>query len=126
MTAAEASVKEGGVIIMISSCSDGHGGEEFFRQMSLDTADTEKEILSRGRGETLPDQWMTQILIRILNRASVILISEAPDEMIEKMHMIPAHSLEDAMKKAKAVLKNENPTVTAIPDGVAVMVVENK
>ena len=36
--------------------------------------------------------------------------------------MIPAESLEDAMRKAKEILKNDNPTITAIPDGVAVMV----
>lgn len=124
MTAAEASVKEGGVIIMLSSCTDGHGGEEFYRQMTLDTAATEKEILSRGRGETLPDQWMTQILIRILNRAKVILVSEAPEKMVKDMHMIPAHSIGEALTLAKTILKNEHPTVTAIPDGVSVMVVE--
>ncbi|MBR2466543.1 MAG: nickel-dependent lactate racemase [Clostridia bacterium] len=124
MTAAEASVNEGGVIIMLSSCADGHGGEEFYRQMTLDTAATEKEILSRGRGETLPDQWMTQILIRILKRAKVILVSEAPEKMVRDMHMIPAHSIAEALALAKDILGNERPTVTAIPDGVSVMVVE--
>ncbi len=123
MTAAEASVKEGGVIIMLSSATDGHGGEEFFRQMCRDTKTTEAEILSRGRGETLPDQWQTQILLRILSRARVIFVSEAPDEMIEKMHMTPAHSLEEAMAKAKSLLGTQKPSVTAIPDGVSVMVV---
>ena len=123
MTAAEASVKEGGVIIMLSSCTDGHGGEAFYRQMSLDTAATEKEILSRGRGETLPDQWMTQILIRIQNRASVILISDAPDQMIKDMHMTPAHSIGEALYLAKKMLGKTDPTITAIPDGVSVMVV---
>ena len=124
MTAAEATVNEGGVIIMLASCLDGHGGEEFYRQMTLDTEKTEKEILSRGRGETLPDQWMTQILIRILNRATVILVSEAPDGMVRDMHMLPAHSIAEAMQIAKGVLKSEHPTVTAIPDGVSVMVVK--
>lgn len=124
MTAAEATVNEGGVIIMLASCLDGHGGEEFYRQMTLDTEKTEKEILARGRGETLPDQWMTQILIRILNRATVILVSEAPDDMVRDMHILPAHSISEAMQIAKGVLKCEHPTVTAIPDGVSVMVVK--
>ncbi len=124
MTAAEATVKEGGVIIMLSSSTDGHGGEEFFRQMSADTKETEAEILSRGRNETLPDQWQTQILLRILSRAKVIFVSEAPDEMIEKMHMIPAHSIEEAMKTAKAILGKEKPEVAAIPDGVSLVVMK--
>ena len=122
MTAAEATVKEGGVIIMLASAVDGHGGEEFYRQMTLDTKKTEAEILSRGRDETLPDQWMTQILIRILNRATVIYVSDAPDEMVRNMHMHPAHSIAEALGMAKEILKNDRPTVIAIPDGVSVMV----
>ena len=124
MTAAEATVNEGDVIIMLASCTDGHGGEEFYRQMTLDTKETEKEILSRGRRETLPDQWMTQILIRILNRATVILVSEAPDNMVRDMHMIPAHSIYEALAMAKKILNNNRPTITAIPDGVSVVVVK--
>lgn len=123
MTAAEATVREGGVIIMLSSCTDGHGGAEFYRQMTLDMKKTEAEILSRGRGDTLPDQWMTQILIRILNRATVILVSDAPEDMIRDMHMIPSRSIGEALGLAKKILKNDRPTVTAIPDGVSVMVV---
>ena len=124
MTAAEATVKEGGVIIMLASCTDGHGGEEFYRQMSLDTKKTEAEILARKRSETLPDQWMTQILIRILNRATVILISEAPDEMVRDMHMLPAHSIAEALGLARKVLGNDSPTITAIPDGVSLVVLQ--
>jgi hypothetical protein len=45
--------------------------------------------------------------------------------MVMDMHMIPAESLEDAISKAKQILEDiENPSITAIPDGVAVMVVE--
>lgn len=125
MTAAEATVKEGGVIIMLASSSDGHGGEALYRQLA-DEPDGHKtllDILDRGRGETLPDQWQTQILLRILERARVVYVSEAPDQMVRDMHMIPAHSLEEALATAKKLLGNETPTVTAIPDGIAVMVV---
>ena len=125
MTAAEATVKKDGVIIMLSSCSDGHGGESFYRQLA-DEADISKsmaQILSKSRGETVPDQWEAQILLRILLHAKVIFVSNAPRKMIEDMHMIPADSLEEALALAKRLLKNEQPTITAIPDGVAVMVV---
>ena len=36
--------------------------------------------------------------------------------------MIPAHSLEEAMVKAKEILGKQNATVAAIPDGISVMV----
>ncbi|MBO5746643.1 MAG: nickel-dependent lactate racemase [Clostridia bacterium] len=124
MTAAEATVKDGGVIIMMAKAGDGVGGDHFYRQMA-EESDLNKimdELMSRGRNETLPDQWMTQILTRILLRASVIYISDAPDNIIRDMHMIPAHSIDEAMKKAKEILGREDVTVTAIPDGVAVVV----
>ena len=127
MTAAEATVKDGGVIIMISKCNDGHGGESFYHQLA-DENDLDKimsDILARGRNETLPDQWEGQILVRILQKATVIFVSDAPDKMISDMHMIPAHNLDEALKLAKEILKNEKPTITTIPDGISVMVVDN-
>ena len=126
MTAAEATVKPGGVIIMLAKSNDGHGGEHFYHQMA-DEPDIEKTLalfLSRGRNETVPDQWQTQIFIRVLQKATVIYMSEAPDEMVKGLHMIPAHSLEEAMAKAEEILGNKDATVTAIPDGVSVMVIE--
>ena len=124
MTAAEASVRDGGVIIMLAACNDGHGGQSFFDQLAnaedLDSA--MDEILSRGRDRTIPDQWEAQILIRILRKAHVILVSEAPDEMVRAMHMTPADSLKQAMEIAEKILGNGKATVTAIPDGVSVMV----
>ena len=125
MTAAEASVKPGGVIIMMAKSNDGHGGEHFYHQMA-DEPDIEKTMalfLSRGRNETEPDQWQTQIFIRILRKAEVIYVSEAPDEMIRGLHMTPAHSLNEAMEIAEKI-KGRDATITAIPDGVSVMVIE--
>lgn len=124
MTAAEASVRDGGVIIMLAACNDGHGGQSFFDQLAgaADLSSAMNEILSRGRDRTIPDQWEAQILIRILMKASVVLVSEAPDDMVRAMHMTPAHSLKQAMEIAEAIIGDEMATVTAIPDGVSVMV----
>ncbi len=124
MTAAEATVKKGGVVIMLSASGDGIGGDHFYHQLA-DEADINKTMsifLSRDRTETVPDQWQTQIMLRVLIHASVIYISEMPDETVREMHMIPAHSIEDAIIKAKEILGKEDATITAIPDGVAVVV----
>ena len=124
MTAAEATVKRGGVIIMLSQSADGTGGDHFYHQLA-DETDLDKTMaafLSRGRNETAPDQWTSQIFVRILRYANVIYVSEIPDEMTEAMHMIPAHSIDEAMAKAREILKKDRLTVTAIPDGIAVMV----
>ena len=126
MTAAEATVRKGGVIIMLARSNDGHGGEHFYHHLAdePDIRKTQTLFLSRGRNETVADQWESQILIRILQKATVVYVSEAPDELIRSMHMIPANSLEEAMTLAEELLGSQTATVTAIPDGVSVMVIE--
>lgn len=125
MTAAEATVRKGGVIIMLARSDDGIGGEHFYHQLAdeLDISKTMAQFLSRGRDETVPDQWQTQILLRILGHASVIYVSEMPDETVKEMHMIPAHSLGEAIEKAKQMV-GDTAHIAAIPDGVSVMVVK--
>jgi nickel-dependent lactate racemase len=126
MTAAEACVKKGGVIIMLAKSNDGHGGEDFYRQMA-EEPDIEKTLagfLKRGRDETEPDQWQTQIFIRVLQRASVVYVSDAPDEIVKGLHMIPAHSIEEALHKAEEIVGSADAEIVVIPDGVAVMVIE--
>jgi nickel-dependent lactate racemase len=126
MTAAEATVKKDGVIIMLAKSNDGHGGAEFYK-----TFVEEKNLVRMTEGflktpkhQTRVDQWESQILARVLQRARVVYVSDAPDEMIREFQMTPAHSLEEALKKAEELLQNPQATITAIPDGIAVMVKE--
>ena len=124
MTAAEAAVKEGGVIIMLARSNDGFGGDHFYHQLA-DEPDIQKtmaQFLARGRNETKPDQWQSQILLRILMRATVIYVSEMDDEFVRQMHMHPAHSVDEALTLAKQLLGKSAPTITAIPDGISVIV----
>ena len=79
-------------------------------------------FLSRRRNETVPDQWQTQIFLRILMKATVVYVSSAPDEIVEDLHMIPAHYLEEALEKARKIIGRADATITAIPDGVSVIV----
>lgn len=124
MTAAEACVKNGGVIIMLARSNDGIGGDHFYRQLKEidDIATGMESILSKDRLETEPDQWMVQILLRILMRAKVIYVSEMPDETVEDMNMIPAHSIGEAMTIARNILAVDKPEITVIPEGVSVIV----
>lgn len=124
MTAAEATVKKNGIIIMLAASGDGVGGEHFYNQLSgeEDISKTMDVFMKRARNETVPDQWQTQILLRILMRAKVIYVSEMPDETIRNMHMIPAHSIDEAIAMAKELSGREKVKITAIPDGVSVMV----
>ena len=128
MTAAEATVREGGVIIMLARSNDGHGGRVFYETFrdEKNLQRMMKKFVETPPDETIIDQWESQIFARILMRAAVIYVSDAPDDMVTDMHMIPAHSLEEALRKADEVLAARgvvNGSVLAIPDGVSVMVV---
>jgi nickel-dependent lactate racemase len=124
MTAAEATCKEGGVIIMVSACNDGHGGKSFYDNMA--EAGSPREVLDRvikiGRNETAPDQWEFQILARILDKYTVILVTDMCDpEMIKNMHMQHAFTFEEALERAFAI-KGKDAKISVVPDGVSVVV----
>ena len=125
MTAAEATVKENGVIIMLSKSNDGHGGEEFYKTFA-EEKDLDRMMdtfLKTPKEKTRIDQWQSQIFARVLKHARVIYVSDAPEEVVKELHMIPAKTVDEAMKLAEELLDNKNATVTVIPDGVSVMVV---
>ncbi len=127
MTAAEATVKKGGVIIMLASAKDGHGGQSFYDTFTGDKPLNElySEFMKRSAEETIADQWESQILTRILMHATVIYVSEADEDMIKNFRMIPAKSLEEALAKAREITGSEA-SIAAIPDGVSVMVVNKE
>lgn len=124
MTAAEACVKTGGVIVMVSSCIDGHGGDFFYR--TLADAPSPKAALEKIEGvepsKTVFDQWESQILARILVKSTVILVSDLCDpKIITDMHMLHAKNVNEAMAKAEKIAGKDS-RITVIPDGVAVIV----
>lgn len=124
MTAAEASCKKDGVIVMVSACNDGHGGDSFYQQMAQ--ASEPKEVYDRAlkipMDETVPDQWEYQILSRILIKYKVILVTDQCDaQMIKDMHMEHTTTVEEAMNRAFE-LKGKDAKVTVIPNGVGVIV----
>lgn len=126
MTAAEATVKPGGVIIMIAKSVDGHGGEVFY-----ETFRDEKNLnrmmdcfMARKPEETIPDQWQSQIFARLLLKATVIYVSDAPEQMVKDLHMIPAATVEEALETARQLVNRDDYQVTVIPDGVSVIVIE--
>ena len=124
MTAAEATCKEGGVIIMVAACNDGHGGQSFYNNVV--NAISPQEILENVRNikkeDTIPDQWEFQILARILNKFTVIMVTDECDpKMITNMHMKHAYNFEEALNLAYEI-KGEDAKVVVIPDGVSVIV----
>ncbi|MCT3573953.1 nickel-dependent lactate racemase [Levilactobacillus brevis] len=124
MTAAEATNKQNGTIIIVAGCRDGHGGDGFYHNIA-DVADPQEfldKAINTPRLETVPDQWTSQILARILVNHHVIVVSDLVEpRLITNMHMELATSIDDALASA---FNREGTAaqVTVIPDGLGVIV----
>lgn len=124
MTAAEATVKEGGVIICCCACGDGHGGEGFYHNIAdvKDPREFEELAANTPRLETLPDQWTAQIFARILSHYHVIMVSDQVDEkLVTDMHMQLARTMDEGIEKAYEIM-GKDAKVVVIPDGLGVVV----
>ncbi len=127
MCTAASAVKDGGVIIMASRCSDGHGGQSFYDTFrgADDVGALLDKFLATPPEETAVDQWQSQIFANILKRITVIFISDVPDSTVRELHMIPAHSFDEALQEADRILFArgiKNGGILVIPDGVSVIV----
>jgi nickel-dependent lactate racemase len=126
MTSAEACVREGGVIIMVAACEDGHGGEAFYRWFT--EAKTPQEVTARiakiAQKDTLPDQWEAQILARVLTKCTVIMVTNRCDpDIVCGMQMLQAPDIETALTLAKTRV-GDKAEIVVIPDGVSVIVTD--
>jgi lactate racemase len=124
MSSAEATNKEGGVIIVIAGLADGHGGVGFYNNLaqSKSPQDFLDRVAHTNRSHTVPDQWEAQILARILSHHHVIMVSDLVDpKIVTNMHMDLAKTFDEALGRAFNI-QGKDAKVTIIPDGLAVIV----
>ena len=122
MTAAEACCEEGGVIIICAECADGHGGEGFYRALRNCESPSAlyAEQMATPQNETVPDQWESQILARILMHHTVIFVTRMElKSIVEEMKMRFAPSLKEAIVQAEAMGKKK---IAFIPNGISVII----
>jgi len=123
LTAAEASANPGAVLVLCAECADGVGGDGFRR--SLKECESPEALYAEycavPADKTVPDQWQSQILARILMKHHVIVVTR-PEmaETVREMKMEYAPSLASAMERARKLKKNAD--VTVIPNGISVIV----
>ena len=126
LTAAEAAAAESAVLIMVSSCSDGHGGESFYKALhECESPEVlTEQILATPQDKTLPDQWEFQILARVLCKHHVIYVTDpAQRSTIEDMKMEWAPNVDEALDRARKT-KGANAHLVVIPNGISVMIRE--
>ena len=122
LTAAEATCNPGGIIIECAECADGHGGEGFYNSLKNceSAAALYNEFMATPQNETVPDQWESQILARVLKKCTVIMVTRKElQSTVEEMKMKYASSLGEALNMAKAMGKE---SITVIPNGISVII----
>jgi len=109
---------------MCAGLADGIGGEGFYRSLT-DCASPEalyEQCRTTPQQETIPDQWQSQILARILMKHRVIFVSPAENrQILHDMKLEQADTLAEAIVMARTTV-GEDAFVTVIPNGVSVMV----
>lgn len=110
-------VRPGGTIILLAACADGFGNPTFFDWFNYEELDIfEKALRNRYEinGQTA---WSTLSKARTWR---VILISEFSREQTEKMGMVKARDLDQALEMAYKQLPPE-PKIVIIPDGGTIL-----
>ncbi|MDR2459833.1 MAG: nickel-dependent lactate racemase [Deltaproteobacteria bacterium] len=122
--AADLICQEGGVIIAVNECIDGHGSESFLQSFigAPSLSALLKEIESRSRDETIPDQWVIQLTASILIRRKVIMVTKAPGKYVQALGMEKCSSLEEALGLSEKIIKDPLAPITVLPNAVAVVI----
>jgi nickel-dependent lactate racemase len=124
---ADLACADDGIIIAVNECRDGHGAEAFYNTFrdapSLDLL--LDEISRRGRNETAPDQWVTQLTATILRNRTVIFVTGAPKEMAENFGVTYSPALAEALGLADRILAEKgicDAPITVLPDAVSLVI----
>ena len=111
--------RDGGIIIIASSCCAGVGPEEF-RTLHASVG-SPKEVLQKiKRLEPIGVQWENQILARTQLKNDIYLVSGLEDSVVKDMMITPIRAIEEGLEKAFRVLGNDA-EIAVIPEGPLVL-----
>jgi len=111
--------RDGGIIIVASSCSAGIGPEAFLELHR--SVDSPKEVIRKiKREEPVGVQWENQILARTQLKHDIYLVSSLDDSIVNDMMMTPVSTIEEGLEKAFSVL-GKNAEVVVIPEGPLIL-----
>jgi nickel-dependent lactate racemase len=111
--------RDGGIIIVASSCETGVGPETFTKLHS--SVRSPKEVLQKiRREEPIGVQWQNQILARAQLKNDIYLVSELDHSLVKDMMMVPVHTIEEGLEKALQVLGSDA-EVAILPEGPLIL-----
>ncbi|HPD60520.1 MAG TPA: nickel-dependent lactate racemase [Thermodesulfobacteriota bacterium] len=110
-------LRAGGVMILIAACSEGIGNSDFLGGLRFqDSMEMETELRKNFQ---INGQTAYATLMKA-KKATVLLLSELPDSVVQMMSLTPVHSMEEALVRAYQIL-GDNPTTYVIPYGSTVL-----
>lgn len=121
MDTASAAIKEGGVIIMVTECSEGIGHGGFLHVYEKGSG--QEEILKGLRDGTIReyDQWAAQIMLKLTRNYKVIVVTDnVPKDKLKDMYLEHADDIGQALDMAFEI-KGKNAMVNIIPEGPVII-----
>jgi len=117
MSAAARIVKPGGTIILASECREGVPANSPFDQL-LRSASGPEAILTllSTPGFVRSEQWQAQIQALIQRKATVLVHSSLPDEVVRAAHLTPCHDISAAVKGLLRT-KGNGARIAVLPQG---------
>ncbi|HWR06558.1 nickel-dependent lactate racemase [Sporomusa sp.] len=108
-------VKKGGAVIILSECSDIYEPQEFSRWFQFDDKLAMEKALRKAFG--IPG-WVALKEVECSDYATYILVTRAENAgFLAKTSMIPATTMEEALRIAKEKCGTDKPTYTVMPQG---------
>jgi lactate racemase len=111
--------RNGGIIIVVSSCSSGVGPEAFCQLHS--SAYTPQDVIEtiRQSGQSGVG-WQNQVLARAQLNHSIYLLSNLPDNLVQPLMATPIHTIAEGLDKAIAAL-GKDAEIAIVPEGPLVL-----
>lgn len=92
-------VRQGGTVILLAACPEGHGSKVFYEHMKKFT--TPDEVVAYAHKDFKMGEHKAFLTARLLCKADVILISEMPDSMVRELMMTPARTVDEALQMVR-------------------------
>jgi nickel-dependent lactate racemase len=113
-----AALKDGGFLILVSSCRDGIGDEAYANLLAQ--ASSPADAIERIRAGYRLGYHKAAKMAEVSGRASVMAVTELPKEKLASMFIESAASPQEALDGALAALKKRGiaePRILVLPDG---------
>jgi len=111
---AKHAVRDGGIIILLASCTEGYG-EKVFEQWIKDSSSPD-DLVNRIRSNFELGGHKAAAIALVEQKSKIFIVSDMPEEMTRKLYVEPFDSMQDALNKAFEVL-GKNAGVILMPHG---------